>query len=154
MSYINFLFICWGLHCEAAVELKPVVFCMQSILCHGHCVLSCGQRRSLDRTLGGCETLRHGHHVLLYGQRKGLDRMLGRHEALRHGRHVLLYGQRRDYGHNAWQLGNTSPWTSCVVVWAEKRLWTQCLAAGKHFAMDVMCCCMGREEVTDRMRVM
>ena len=54
-----------------------------------------------------------------------MDTMLGSWETLRHGCHVLLYGQRRGYGQNA-----------CHV---------------KYFAVDVMCCCMGREEVTDRM---
>ena len=43
---------------------------------------------------------------------------------------------------------------SCVVVWVEKRLWTECLADVKHFTTDVKCCCMGREEVTDRMLVL
>ena len=43
---------------------------------------------------------------------------------------------------------------SCGVVCVEKRLWTECLADVKHFAMDVVCCRMGREEVTDRMLVL
>ena len=46
---------------------------------------------------------------------------------------------------------HTLPWTLCAVLWVKKRLPTECLADVKYFAMAVMCCCMGRAEVMDRM---